>query len=86
MSGRVKRTTVRLDDALLHRAKAEAARRGSTLTQLIEEGLHLLLAQARPAPRRARIQLPVSSKAGGTLPGIDLNDGAALLDLLGGRR
>jgi toxin-antitoxin system PIN domain toxin len=33
------RTTARLDDALLVRAKKEAARRGETLTSLIERGL-----------------------------------------------
>ena len=40
------RTTVRLAEALLGRAKREAARRGVTLTALIEQGLRL--AMARP--------------------------------------
>ena len=31
------RTTVRLEDALLEQAKREAARRGKTLTALIEQ-------------------------------------------------
>lgn len=80
------RTTVRLEEALLRRAKAEAARRGETLTALIERGLRLALAGSRrPAPR-PRIKLPVSRATGGTRPGVDVDDSAALLDLLEGRR
>jgi len=37
------RTTVRLDEALIARAKNEAARRGVTLTSLIEQGLKSVL-------------------------------------------
>jgi hypothetical protein len=81
------RTTVRLDDALLEQAKREASRRRATLTALIEQGLRLVLAQSRTArePRR-RVVLPVSRAAGGVLPGIDLNDSAALLDVMENRR
>jgi hypothetical protein len=78
------RTTVRLDDDLLERAKREAARRGETLTALIDKGLRLTLS-ARPRNTRRRIRLPVSSARGGTLPGVDLNDTAALLDIMEGR-
>ena len=75
------RTTVRLDEALLEKAKREAARRGVTLTALIARGLRLVL--ARPEQRKAvRVDLPVCRAGGGTLPGVDLNDSAALLDTL----
>jgi len=47
------RTTVRLDDALLDRARQEAARRGVTLTSLIEQGLQLVL--RRPLKRSERL-------------------------------
>jgi hypothetical protein len=79
------RTTVRLDDALLEKAKREAARRGETLTALIDRGLRLTL--ARPEHRRARrkVRIPVCRAGGGTLPGVDLDDSAALLDVLEGR-
>jgi hypothetical protein len=81
------RTTVRLDDALLEQAKREASRRRETLTALIEQGLRLVLAQSRSArERRRRVVLPVSRAAGGVLPGIDLNDSAALLDVMENRR
>ena len=80
------RTTVRLDDALLERARLEAARRGVTLTSLIERGLRLVLARPEKRPKRSRVEIPVCREGGGTLPGIDLDDSAALLDVLEGRR
>ncbi len=80
------RTTVRLDDALLEQAKREAGRRGETLTALIEKGLRLVLAQGRKPGRRARVVLPVCRAGGGVLPGVDLNDTAALEDIMQGRK
>jgi hypothetical protein len=73
--GKPMRTTIQLDGALLRQAKREAARRGISLTALIEKGLRLILSQP-----------PVSSATGGTLQGIDLSDSAALLDIMEGRR
>lgn len=43
------RTTVRLDDDLLRRAKIRAAEEGTTLTALIERGLHAVLDEAGEA-------------------------------------
>jgi len=80
------RTTVRLDDALLERAKREAARRGLTLTARIERGLRLALARPERPKARRRVDLPVCRAGGGTLLGVDLNHSAALLDVLEGRR
>lgn len=75
------RTTVRLDDSLLARAKQHAARERRTLTSLIEEGLTVVLEKpGRERPKR--IVLPVSKAGGGVRPGVDLNNNAALLDLL----
>jgi len=49
-------TTLRLDEAVYREAKAEAARRGVTLTRFIEDALRQLIA-ARPTadPRQAEI-------------------------------
>jgi hypothetical protein len=80
------RTTVRLEDALLNQAKREAARRGETLTALMEQALRLILAQSRQRRQRQRVKLPVCSAGGGVLSGIDLNDNAGLLDIMEGRR
>jgi hypothetical protein len=66
------RTTIRLNDDLLKRAKRRAADEGRTLTSLVEDGLVLILSKARVS-RRKRIELPVSKATGGVLPGIDLN-------------
>jgi hypothetical protein len=66
------RTTIRIKDDLLKRAKKRAADEGRTLTSLVEEGLILTLSKAK-AGRRKRVELPVSKAAGGVLPGIDLN-------------
>jgi hypothetical protein len=80
------RTTVRLDDALLERARREAERRGLTLTALIERGLRLALANPQRSRERRHVEIPVCREGGGTLPGIDLDDSAALLDVVEGRR
>jgi hypothetical protein len=80
------RTTVRLDEALLKQAKREAARRGETLTALIERGLRLVLARPEQRSSRRRVEIPVCREGGGTLPGVDLDDTAALLDIIEGRR
>lgn len=79
------RTTVRLDDALLERARQEAHRRGVTLTALIEQGLRAVLRRPQKQPDRPRVSLPVCRAGGGTLPGIDLNDSSTLLDQMDGR-
>lgn len=79
------RTTVRLDDGLLRQAKAEAARRGETLTALIERGLRLVLGERRATRGREPVRLPVCRAGGGALPGVDLDDSAAVLDRLEGR-
>jgi len=80
------RTTVRLDEGLLERARSEAARRGATLTSLIEEGLQLVLRRPKKPSKRSLVKLPECRAGGGTLPGVDLDDSAALLDRVEGRR
>lgn len=68
----VERTTVRLPDELLARARRKAAAEGRTLTSLIEDGLRAVVDE-RPKPARAKRALPRISKAtGGLMPGVDL--------------
>lgn len=79
------RTTLRLDDALLREAKRRAADSGRTLTALFEEALREKLLR-RPLPGKVgRVRLP-SFRGKGLQPGVDLDDTAALLDLMDGRR
>lgn len=76
------RTTIRLADTLLLEAKREAARCGMTLTAIIEESLRTRLARTQDAPR-TRVRLSTSGR-GGLRPGVDLDDSAALLDVMDG--
>jgi hypothetical protein len=78
----MRRTTIRLPDDLMNRARKRAAEKGRTLTSLIEEGLKALLVEPKRATRK-RIRLPVSKASGGTLPGVDLNRSADLEDRMG---
>lgn len=59
------RTTLDIDDGLLTKAKSQAAKEHTSLTQLIEQGLALRLrAQAKPINRR-HPALPVYAGKGG---------------------
>jgi hypothetical protein len=75
------RTTVRLPPDLLTRAKRKAASEGRTLTALIEDGLRLVVAEAKRPERRQRVLPPVSKATGGPMPGVDLTDLSALQEM-----
>jgi hypothetical protein len=79
------RTTVRLEENLLERARQEAERRGVTLTSLIEQGLELALRRPLQRSETAATPLPECRAGGGLRPGVDLDDSAELLDRLDGR-
>jgi hypothetical protein len=78
------RTTIRLSDELLRKARKKAAEEGRTVTSLVEEGLKIVLAESKPR-KRGRVRLPISKASGGTLPGVDLNRSSDLEDLMEGR-
>lgn len=76
------RTTVRLPEDLVKRAKRKAAAEGRTLTALIEDGLRRVLDERGSASKRASRILPrVSEARGGLMPGIDLSDTAAIQEM-----
>jgi hypothetical protein len=80
------RTTIRLKDQLLERAKREAARRGITLTAMIEQGLIAFMRKPpQKTPIRQRVTLPICRAGGGTQRGVDIADSAATLDRMEGR-
>jgi hypothetical protein len=65
----------------MRRAKRKAIAEGVTLTAPIEDGLRRVLNE-RATPAKAKRVLPrVSRATGGLLPGIDLNDSAALQEM-----
>lgn len=68
------RTTVRLPEDLLNRAKRKAASEGRTLTSLIADGLRLMLADNRKPANTKRVLPRVSSARGGLRPGLDWAD------------
>jgi hypothetical protein len=80
------RTTLDIDDTLHRRAKELAARTGRSLTSVIEDALRQALRDAERTSRRAPA-LPTSRPPGdawGVRPGVDLDDSAALRDLMDG--
>jgi hypothetical protein len=74
------RTTIRIDDDLYRRAKADAARRGQTVGELIEDALRLALRRPGGATREIP-ELPIFGGSG-TMPGVDLADSRSLRDLM----
>jgi hypothetical protein len=75
------RTTIRIDEQLLKEAKQLAARRGKSLTSIIEDALRESLARQHEAGQRERVRL-ITFSGKGLLPGVDLDDSATLLDLM----
>jgi hypothetical protein len=75
------RTTVRLDEKLLAEAKKLAVDSGRTFTQVIEDALRMALAQVREKKRTKPVKLH-SFGGRGLQPGVDLNNNAALADLM----
>lgn len=79
------RTTVRLPDDLLKAAKQHAVETGRTLTDVIADALRASLSrQEEGAGDEEKVTFPTFGSEG-TLPGVDLDDTAALLDLMEGR-
>jgi hypothetical protein len=74
------RTTINIDDELLAQAKQVAARTGRSLTAVVEDALRESL-HRRAHSHRRDVELPTFGR-GGLQPGVDLDDSAALLDLM----
>ena len=75
------RTTVRLPQDLLNRAKRKAAAEGRTLTSLIEDGLRLVVTEPRKPANQKRVLPPVSKATGGLMPGVDLTRFSAIQEM-----
>jgi hypothetical protein len=76
------RTTIRLDDELFRAAKRDAIATGRTLTAVIEDALRQDLARRAPGRPAVTIELPVARGGGVLQPGVDLDDSAALLEVM----
>jgi hypothetical protein len=66
------RTTVRLPEDLLSRARRKAAAENRTLTSLIEDGLRAVVGENRKTEKRKSVMPRVSKASGGLMPGIEL--------------
>jgi hypothetical protein len=66
------RTTVRLPEDLLRRAKRKAAAEDRTLTSLIEEGLRTVVDEKLKPAKGKRVLPRISKATGGLMPGVDL--------------
>lgn len=75
------RTTIRLDDELLTAAKRHAVETGQTLTAVIDAALRRALAP-RAAGAVPHVELPVAGGGGVLQAGVDLDDSAALVELM----
>lgn len=73
------RTTVEIEPALLDQAKVEAARTGRRVSDLVQDGLRLLLSGQEDTPPLTDLPRYGGS---GLVHGVDLENRDALLDLL----
>ncbi|HEX5437240.1 MAG TPA: YlcI/YnfO family protein [Gemmatimonadaceae bacterium] len=74
------RTTIRLDPSILREAKSRAAATGRSLNDFVEDAVRVALVQR---PRGAQdVAIPTFDGGGRLRPGVDLDDSAALLDLM----
>ncbi len=80
MGTHIVKTTIEISDPLLVEAKTVAAREGTTVRALVEEGLRHVVRARRPA-KTARFRLHDASVRGRRRPAPD-HDGAAFLDAL----
>lgn len=78
------RTTISIEDDLHEAVKARATADGKSLSSFVDDALrHYLVATARAAVPDASGELIL--KRDGAFPGVDLDDSAALLDLMSTR-
>lgn len=75
------RTTIRIDEQLFAEAKREAVGQKKSLTAVVEDALRASLARQRNAGQRNPVKL-ITFGGKGLLPGVDLDDSSALLDLM----
>lgn len=72
------KTTLNIDDSVMQRLREEAARRGTTMSELVEAGLRLVLERS-PAYAEA---LPPLPRWDGGATRVDFSNRDALLDLM----
>jgi hypothetical protein len=77
------RTTIDIPEDLLREAKQRATREQRSLSEVVADALRSSFARVGTT-QRDPVELPTFG-GGGLQPGVDLDDTAALLDLMEGR-
>jgi hypothetical protein len=75
------RTTIRLDDDVLAQAKELAGRTNRTLAAVIEDALREVIARQDEQQSARPLDLPTYG-GGWVRPGVDIDNSAALLDIM----
>jgi len=75
------RTTVRINDRLLNEAKKMALSSNMTLSGLVENALRQMLSRRQNHTEKPKVEL-ITFKGRGLKHGVDLDDTAALLELM----
>ncbi len=80
-------TTLRLDETIYRRAKAQAATLGISVTKFLEDAITEHLETSAQLPRDRQFRLPVSAATGGLAPGFTtLDEAVTAADLAEDRR
>lgn len=77
------RTTINLPDPLLAQARRRAAATGRTLTAFVADAVRESLARRKPEKSASPVRL-TTFRGSGLQPGVDLDDSAALEDIMNG--
>lgn len=75
------RTTIDMDAHLLAEAKQRAAMHHRSLSDVVNDALRVAFSNAARQRTKTRINLPVDGGSG-LMPGVDLEDRHAILELL----
>jgi hypothetical protein len=76
------KTTLNIDDTVMARLREEAARRGTTMSELVEAGLRLVLDEGPPESSVKKLPELPSWSSGGQL--VDVADRDALYSVMDG--
>ena len=74
------KTTLNLNDQVLHRSKQYASRHGMTLTAFVEDALRAKLAE--PPGQEKPFKLVLKTVQGTSPPNVDVSDRDALYDVI----
>lgn len=77
------KTTLNIDPSVMKRLREEAARRGTTMSELVEAGIRRILAEPADRPGKSKLPPLPSWKSGGAR--VDVANRDALYEAMDGR-